>query len=637
MSMKFYRYLAFVLLAAIATPHTIAEVFTIAPTGMTDSCNEEFENVANALQPGDELILQEGIYAQGCARKLNINGTAEQPIIIRAAEAASVIITRPNATSATNNNIELSGSYYTLKGIHFQYGSSGVRFRSSNNIVFEDNKISDTLNNALTMNSGATDSHIIRGNEIYNTGLSSGNTEGEGMYIGDHSGGFGANNHLIENNYIHDLRGVGGGGNDGIEIKFRSGGNVVRNNLIHNTTIGQEFPCIFVYGHGAEPNIIENNVVYNCGEAILVTADAVIRNNVILDSSIYGIYLNRQNPAPAIRNVTIVNNTVYGSHPTCARFRVGTAPDITISNNIFDCADSNAVIGSGLDNAQVSNNFVRGALSGASIDDARFFELAASEQPYVSVANRDFRLLQGAALIDAGNSNAPGLGATDHDSNARIVGNAVDVGAFEYSEGQASVAPSVSLSGPETVSQGEVVTLTWTSSDAANCIASGAWSGNKPLQGSEDVGPLTSDSAFILTCDGAGGEGVASFNILVASAPAPTVQFNGPNAVNSGEAFTLTWTSTEASECSASGGWAGSKDLAGSEQIAGIGANSTFNLTCSGEGGSASATWSVTVNAAALPATPSDSSESSGGRVHPVCFIMLLCIATRRRMTKSAQ
>ncbi len=46
--------------------------------------------------------------------------------------------------------------------------------------------------------------------------------------------------------------------------------------------------------------------------------------------------------------------------------------------------------------------------------------------------------------------------------------------------------------------------LTWTSSDATACNAGGAWSGNKPLSGSQGVAP-TQTSTYTITCTGAGG------------------------------------------------------------------------------------------------------------------------------------
>ncbi|MFK7887554.1 MAG: right-handed parallel beta-helix repeat-containing protein [Gammaproteobacteria bacterium] len=416
------------------TDSTRAEVFDVFPTGMTDSCSEPFEAMANALQPGDELVLHDGIYAQGCARRLTINGTASQPIVIRAAAGASPLLTRPAASGCCHNNIELSGSYFTLRGLRFQHGSAGVRFQDSHHITFEDNEIFDTLNNALTMNSADTNGHVIRNNHIHDTGLDPvGETEGEGMYIGCHSGNCVASNHLIENNYIHHLRGTSSGGNDGIEIKFRSYGNTVRGNVIHDTNIGTSYPCIFAYGHGAgAPNVIESNLVYNCGEAILVSADAIVRNNLVVSSSSHGIHSRQQNPAPGVKNLSIVNNTIYGTHPTCVQLRWNNATNVTFANNAVYCAGSTAMNVSGAGNALLQNNVVRGGMSGVGVDGMAFVAGPAASSLFVDASSQDFRLLDGATLIDAGDTAVPNLPALDYAGNARIAGGSVDVGAYEY-------------------------------------------------------------------------------------------------------------------------------------------------------------------------------------------------------------
>ena len=39
-------------------------IIEIFPSNADYSCNEEFENVANTLKPGDELVLHGGIYSQ---------------------------------------------------------------------------------------------------------------------------------------------------------------------------------------------------------------------------------------------------------------------------------------------------------------------------------------------------------------------------------------------------------------------------------------------------------------------------------------------------------------------------------------------------------------------------------------------
>lgn len=53
-----------------------------------------------------------------------------------------------------------------------------------------------------------------------------------------------------------------------------------------------------------------------------------------------------------------------------------------------------------------------------------------------------------------------------------------------------------------TVSSGNSVTLSWTTSNADSCTATGAWSGSKIVNGSEVIASLTADSTFQLSCSG---------------------------------------------------------------------------------------------------------------------------------------
>lgn len=78
--------------------------------------------------------------------------------------------------------------------------------------------------------------------------------------------------------------------------------------------------------------------------------------------------------------------------------------------------------------------------------------------------------------------------------------------------------------------------------------------------------------------------------------PTPTVTLTAsPASVTAGSATTLTWSSTNATACTASGGWTGAKGTSGSEQSAALTANTTFTLTC----GSAVANAEVSVAAVA--------------------------------------
>lgn len=82
--------------------------------------------------------------------------------------------------------------------------------------------------------------------------------------------------------------------------------------------------------------------------------------------------------------------------------------------------------------------------------------------------------------------------------------------------GSASPFPTVSLSASTTnvVTNGST-TLSWSSTDATGCTASGDWSGNKATSGSQTISALTANSSFNLTCSGASGAVNDTVNVTV--------------------------------------------------------------------------------------------------------------------------
>ena len=66
--------------------------------------------------------------------------------------------------------------------------------------------------------------------------------------------------------------------------------------------------------------------------------------------------------------------------------------------------------------------------------------------------------------------------------------------------------PTLSFSGlPTSIYQGQSTTLTWSSTYTTSCTASGAWSGSKPVSGSEVVIPLPPPSVtYTMICTGPG-------------------------------------------------------------------------------------------------------------------------------------
>ncbi len=104
---------------------------------------------------------------------------------------------------------------------------------------------------------------------------------------------------------------------------------------------------------------------------------------------------------------------------------------------------------------------------------------------------------------------------------------------------------------------------------------------------------------LILTaCGGGGGSPAAAPTPTVSfAASATNVQTNGP--------VTLTWSSANASSCSASGGWSGALATSGS-QTQSAGGTANYMITCTGSGGSASGAATVTAWNAPTPIISAD-------------------------------
>jgi hypothetical protein len=85
--------------------------------------------------------------------------------------------------------------------------------------------------------------------------------------------------------------------------------------------------------------------------------------------------------------------------------------------------------------------------------------------------------------------------------------------------------------------------------------------------------------------------------------------------------ITLTWSSTNASSCTASGGnWTGSKAAGGGTEVIILSATTTYTLTCTGTGG-------VKAQSVTVTATPKASSSGGGGGALDASLLALLGVA----------
>jgi hypothetical protein len=83
--------------------------------------------------------------------------------------------------------------------------------------------------------------------------------------------------------------------------------------------------------------------------------------------------------------------------------------------------------------------------------------------------------------------------------------------------------------------------------------------------------------------------------LVAATLPAPTVTIGvNPSSIAVGGSATLTWSSANATSCTASGAWSGTQATSGSQTVSpGVAGTDTYTLTCTGSGGASGAPRAV--------------------------------------------
>ena len=165
----------------------------------------------------------------------------------------------------------------------------------------------------------------------------------------------------------------------------------------------------------------------------------------------------------------------------------------------------------------------------------------------------------------------------------------------------AQQAPTVAFSAtPASVTAGETVTLTWSSTDATSVsISPDPGIGTLALSGTAQVKP-TQTTAYTITAQGPGGPpATQSITVNVAQAVAPTVTITAtPLTIIAGQFTTLEWKSTNATSITITPSVLGEDQqivpLEGSKKVS-LTKTTTYTATVTGPGGNATASVTITV------------------------------------------
>jgi sugar lactone lactonase YvrE len=161
-------------------------------------------------------------------------------------------------------------------------------------------------------------------------------------------------------------------------------------------------------------------------------------------------------------------------------------------------------------------------------------------------------------------------------------------------------APVVELTlSEDVVAPGESVLISWAVTDAQTCTASGApFSGSKdPTSSSETLSNLTKGAkTFKLTCKGGGGTTAAEAKMTVIAKPTLEFSARASQLPQTNTGTQLKWKATDATTCTASGAWSGTKDPSGTFETGALTKDfNDYGLQCTGLNGEVSKLVTVEV------------------------------------------
>ena len=190
-------------------------------------------------KPGDEIVVAPGTYTalekdQGPDRRAarfysDIDGDANNPIIIRAQDPANPPVFKGPTGRYDGYIMRILGDYWQLKNLILEEGSKGLVFDNASFGLIENVTVRNIAEEGIHLRDGSN-STLITGCNISNTGIIKPGF-GEGIYIGSdkktHDGTFSpdANNNTIENCIIGPNVAA-----EGIDVKEGTINTIIRNN-----------------------------------------------------------------------------------------------------------------------------------------------------------------------------------------------------------------------------------------------------------------------------------------------------------------------------------------------------------------------------------------------------------------------
>ncbi|NJO46937.1 MAG: hypothetical protein HC835_15665 [Oscillatoriales cyanobacterium RM2_1_1] len=424
---------------------------------------------ASVVGAGDTILVQPGTYTEQI--NLEKSGNAQDGHIVLKAEGdVTILDPTPTVGEFQDAPVKSRGQgYWVIDGFQIKNTSwAGISLQDANNMVVQNNHTFETGASGIIVLPdtffGGGEAEVTSSNiKVLNNTIERANNRWVGR--GDSRGTqealsiWGVDGFEVAGNFVN------GGTREGIDIKTGS-----RNGTVHNNTVTgvasisgtpggyNGGPAIYIEGNRSNTFNVDvyNNVVYgNTADGIIVAdeetapeegdvRDVRIFNNVVYDNGIQGTNGGVGIGVTSnVSDIEVFNNTVVGNVQSLvvdrSDFNGGYDPtNIVVRNNIF--ANDTYIGGfiDDVDNLTLDNNifansfgqpYVKGAGS-TNLTETNNVQVASAG--FVDPATNNYRLLPDSVAVNAGSGAIPSDVTIDQDGNPRRAGEAIDLGAFEF-------------------------------------------------------------------------------------------------------------------------------------------------------------------------------------------------------------
>ncbi len=207
------------------------------PSG-TINCNTVacIRNAMQNAQPGDEIIIAPGTYE--APDKINIggraaryasnkNGTASNPIIMRAQNPSNPPILKGEDGKYDGYVLHMLGDYWQIKDIIFEEGSKGIVFDNANRGLLENVTVRELGEEGIHLRDGSS-FNLIKDSRVYNVGIKKPGI-GEGLYVGSDKGQHDQYERECNNNTIDGCIVGPNVTAEGVDVKEGTKNTIIRN------------------------------------------------------------------------------------------------------------------------------------------------------------------------------------------------------------------------------------------------------------------------------------------------------------------------------------------------------------------------------------------------------------------------